>query len=155
MWDDRKLRVAEDMGFVPINSSQTDPVAAIHELTDGRGAENIIEACGLPVTFLQALAVAARAGEVVFMGNITGEFTIGEKDFSTILRRELKIYGTWNSKIFPRGTDDWTTVLNYMDKELIVEPLITDVVGLKQGPEVFQSIINKDKFHNKVIFEMQ
>ena len=152
--EERKLEIAQSMGFTVINSAQTDPVAEIQRLTGQKGAQNVIEACGLPQTFLQALAVAARAGEVVFMGNIQGEFKIGEKAFSTILRRELKIYGTWNSKIFPKGNDDWTTALNYMDRELIVEPLISDVVSLKEGPEIFQSILNKTKFHNKVIFEM-
>ncbi|NJM93395.1 MAG: galactitol-1-phosphate 5-dehydrogenase [Cytophagales bacterium] len=152
--DERKLELAEDMGFTVVNSAKTEPVAEIMRLTKGEGAQRVIEACGLPQTFIQALAVAARAGEIVFMGNIMGEFAIGEKDFSTILRRELSIYGTWNSKIFPRGTDDWTTVLQYMDRELVVEPLITDVVSLDEGPEVFQSIVERRKFHNKVIFEM-
>ncbi|CAN0170251.1 unnamed protein product, partial [Chrysoparadoxa australica] len=115
--DDRKLKIAEDMGFQTINSAKRDPVEAILSQTNGEGAQRVIEACGLPQTFLQALDVAARAGEVVFMGNIVGEFAIGEKAFSTILRRELNIYGTWNSKIFPKGTDDWTTVLIYMDRD--------------------------------------
>jgi len=152
--DERKLGLAEDMGLIPINSRKSDPVQEIMKLTNNQGAQNVIEACGLPQTFLQALAIAARAGEVVFMGNIMGQFSIDEKAFSSILRRELSIYGTWNSKIFPKGTDDWTTVLKYMDKELIVEPLISDVVSLDEGPEIFQSIIKRSRFHNKVIFEM-
>lgn len=152
--DDRKLQIAEEMGFIPLNSGKVNAGEEIMRLTGGQGAERVIEACGLSATFLQALAVAARGGEVVFMGNIAGEFTIGEKAFSSILRRELNIYGTWNSKIFPRGNDDWSTVLKYMDRQLIVEPLISDVVSLEQGPEVFQSIVHRQKFHNKVIFEM-
>lgn len=152
--DSQKLKVAEDMGFITINSAEADPVQEIQKLTQHQGAQNVIEACGLPTTFLQALAVASRAGEVVFMGNIAGEFTIGEKAFSTILRRELTIYGTWNSKIFPKGNDDWTTVLAYMDRELQVAPLISDRVSLQQGPEIFQSILHREKFHHKVIFDM-
>lgn len=152
--DERKLAIAKEMGFITINSKKLNPVAEIMKLTGNQGAQNVIEACGLPQTFLQALEVASRAGEVVFMGNIMGEFSIGEKAFSSILRREMAIYGTWNSKIFPKGTDDWTTVLKYMDKDLIVEPLISDVVSLEEGPEIFQSIINQSRFHNKVIFEM-
>lgn len=152
--DDRKLKIAGDMGFHIINSAQRDPVEAILDMTNGEGAQRVIEACGFPQTFLQALEVASRSGEVVFMGNIMGEFKIGEKAFSTILRRELNIYGTWNSKIFPKGTDDWSTVLKYMDKELVVEPLISDIVSLDDGPEIFQSIVDKKQFHNKVIFEM-
>ncbi|XOV90939.1 MAG: galactitol-1-phosphate 5-dehydrogenase [Bacteroidota bacterium] len=152
--DEKKLDISAKMGFTIVNSMAFDPVKVILDLTNGEGAQNVIEACGLPQTFLQALEVASRAGEVVFMGNIMGEFKIDEKAFSSILRRELNIYGTWNSKIFPRGTDDWTTVLKYMDKSLIVEPLITDIVSLDDGPEIFQSIVDKKQFHNKVIFEM-
>jgi len=150
--DAKKLDIAEKMGFIPINSLETDPVTKVMDLTKGQGAQRVIEACGLPQTFLQALEVASRGGEVVFMGNIAGSFQIDEKAFSSILRRELNIYGTWNSKIFPKGEDDWSTVLRYMDKALSVAPLISDVVGLEQGPEIFQSIIQKRKFHNKVIF---
>ncbi len=152
--DERKLALAEEMGLIPINSAKTDPVKEVLKLTNNEGAQNVIEACGLPQTFLQALAIASRAGEVVFMGNIMGQFSIDEKAFSSILRRELSVYGTWNSKIFPKGTDDWTTVLQYMDKQLVVAPLISDVVSLEEGPEIFQSIVNRSRFHNKVIFNI-
>ena len=152
--DQRKLDIAEQMGFTPVNSKEVDPVERIMELTDGEGAQRVVEAVGLPVTFLQAVKVAARAGEVVFMGNIQGEFRIGEKDFSSLLRRELTIYGTWNSKVVPTGTDDWSTVLKYMDRELVVEPLISDVVGIDQGPEIFQSIVEGKAFHNKVLIQL-
>ena len=141
------------MGFTTINSKDHDPVEAIKALTNGLGAQRVVEAVGLSVTFLQAIKIASRAGEVVFMGNIQGEFKIGEKDFSSLLRRELTIYGTWNSKVVPSGSDDWTTVLNYMDKGLQVAPLISDVVSLEEGPEIFHSIHEKKKFHNKVIIK--
>lgn len=149
-----KLRIAQKMGFIPINSLQENPVDKVMELTSGEGAQNVVEACGLPQTFSQALKLACRAGQVVFMGNIQGEFIIGEKDFSSLLRRELIIYGTWNSKIIPKGQNDWSTVLNYMDKELQVEQLISDIIQLEDGPSIFDSIIQKKKFHNKVIFKL-
>ncbi|RCH55348.1 galactitol-1-phosphate 5-dehydrogenase [Mucilaginibacter hurinus] len=152
--DDKKLEIAADMGFEAINSKRKDAVKLTEELTDGRGADRVVEAVGMPATFLQAIQATARFGEVVFMGNIHGTFSIGEKDFSNILRKELTIYGTWNSKIVPVGTDDWTTVLKYMDRELEVGPLISDLPSLDEGQSIFNSIINKNKFHNKVIFKI-
>ncbi|QLE02065.1 galactitol-1-phosphate 5-dehydrogenase [Galbibacter sp. BG1] len=149
--DDRKLEIAQKMGFYPINSSHKNLYDTIMELTNQEGVHRVVEACGLPITFLQALQMAARGGEVVFMGNIHGEFKIGEKDFSSLLRRELRIYGTWNSKIVPRGEDDWSTVLKYMDKELEVKPLISDIVTLSEAPAIFDSIYKQKAFHNKVI----
>ena len=152
--DEKKLKIAQDMGFIAINSVEKDAVEEVFKLTNNRGANRVVEACGLPQTFLQALNIASRNGEVVFMGNIIGEFKIGEKDFSSILRREITIYGTWNSKTVPTGNDDWSTVLNYMDKEFQVAPLISDIVPIEQGKEIFDSIVEKRKFHNKVIIQL-
>jgi len=150
----RKLALAEEMGFVPVNARATDPVAAILEATNGAGVQFSVEACGHPITFLQAMQVAGMFGEVVFMGNIAGEFKIGEKDFSNILRKELTIHGTWNSKVTPIGTDDWTTVLKHLDRDLQVSPLITDTPPLSEGPAIFDDLVNRHTYHNKVIFRI-
>jgi L-iditol 2-dehydrogenase/galactitol-1-phosphate 5-dehydrogenase len=150
----RKLRIAEEMGFIPIDSRQGDPVKQILDATGGEGVQRSIEACGLPITFLQATQVAGRTGEVVFMGNIAGEFKIGEKDFSSILRRELTIYGTWNSKLAPAGTDDWRTVLKHLDRDLVVAPLISDKPPLSDGAEIFADLFKRTNYHNKVIFNI-
>lgn len=152
--DDRKLKLAADMGFEPVNARSGDPVEQVFALTDGQGAQRVVEACGLPATFAQALACASVFGEVVFMGNIHGEFRLGEKAFSSILRRELTLHGTWNSKVVPRGTDDWSTVLKYMDRELQIAPFITDTPTLEEGPAIFKSIRERLACHNKVIFRV-
>ncbi|WP_309386400.1 galactitol-1-phosphate 5-dehydrogenase [Cerasicoccus frondis] len=152
--EERKLKLAEEMGFTPVNAKSVDPVQAILDATNQAGMQYSVEACGLPITFLQAVQVASMFGEVVFMGNIVGEFKIGEKDFSNILRKELTIHGTWNSKITPVGVDDWTTVLKHLDRGLIVEPLITDKLPLSAGPAIFDDLVNRRNYHNKVIFDV-
>ncbi len=150
--DEKKLQIAADMGFVTVNPQDTDPVEFLLSQTGGNGVERVVEACGLPLTFLQAIQSTSRFGEVVFMGNIQGRFEIGEHDFSTILRKELKIYGTWNSKVTPSGTDDWSTALKYLDKELQVTPLISHTSPLSEAVEVFQKVMTREEFVNKIIF---
>lgn len=150
--ESRKLETASSMGFIPVDASADDPVDQIFGRTNGGGADCVVEAVGLPKTFLQAVQCAARAGQVVFLGNIIGEFRIGEKDFSSILRRELVIRGTWNSKVLPRGKDDWTTVLSYMDRGLEVAPLISHTPPFSEGPEIFRKITEKKEYVSKVIF---
>lgn len=152
--DKRKLSIADEMGFTVIDSSETDPVQSIMDKTDGYGVDCVVEACGLPATFLQALQSAGRFAQVVFLGNIHGEFVIGEKDFSSVLRRELTIRGTWNSKITPRGKDDWSTVLSLMDRDLVVGPLISHTPPLKEGEAVFQKIMDISTYTSKVIFKV-
>ena len=152
--DPRKLSLAAEMGFETIDSSAGDPVSQVRDLSNGTGAHRVVEACGLPRTFAQAIACAATFGEVVFLGNLHGEFRLGEKEFSSILRRELTLHGTWNSKVVPRGTDDWSTVLRFMDRQLQIAPLITDTPTLDQGPALFHSIRHRSAYHNKSVFRV-
>ena len=152
--DARKLQPAAAMGLLPIDAKAADPVAQILDATAGLGVHCSVEACGLPLTFLQATQVASRFGEVVFMGNIAGELKIDEKNVSSILRRELTLHGTWNSKITPAGADDWRTVLNYLDRSLHVAPLITDQPPLSDGVRIFDELHRRIGFHNKVIFNI-
>lgn len=152
--DPIKLTLAESMGCIPVDASGQDPVAQILEATGQAGVHACVEACGLPMTFLQALQVTGMLGEVVFMGNISGEFRIGEKDFSNILRKELRIHGTWNSSITPAGVDDWTTVLRFLDRQLKVAPLISDRLPLAEGPTIFDDLYHRRNPHNKVIFDL-
>jgi len=141
------------MGFTTVNPRSGDPVAAIAKLTGG-GADRVVEACGLPLTFLQAVRSAGRFGEVLFLGNINGDFTIPQKDFSDILRKEITIRGTWNSKVTPAGKDDWSTVLQYMDKQLQVAPLISHTPPLSDGARMFDAVVGRKEPFNKVIFRL-
>ncbi|MCC5836012.1 MAG: galactitol-1-phosphate 5-dehydrogenase [Opitutales bacterium] len=153
--DQQKLDLVEKIGCLPVNPQKTgDAVAQILEATGGEGVQRVVEAVGNPMTFVQATQVAAAFGEVVFMGNIHGEFKIGEKDFSNILRRELTIYGTWNSKVVPVGTDDWSTVLKFMDRQLQIAPMVSNIPSLEEGPAIMSSIHQRKSWHHKVIFKV-
>jgi L-iditol 2-dehydrogenase len=151
--DPAKLALAEAMGFEPVDGRAGDPAAAIVERTSG-GAECVVEAVGLPSTFVQALKCAGRGGQVVLLGNIAGELRLGEKDVSAILRRELRIYGTWNSKVTPRGSDDWTTVLGLMGREIDVAPLITHTPPLSEGASILERMHTKAEPFGKVVFRV-
>ncbi len=154
--DSRKLKTAESMGFIGVNPNDHDPVKQISEITGGYGSDCTVEAVGLPKTFLQAVQCTGRFGQVVFLGNIIGEFRIGEKDFSNILRKEITIRGTWNSKILPKGKDDWSAVLAYMNgpecRKLELAPLISHTPSLAEGPAIFSRLINKEEYFSKIIF---
>ena len=137
-----------------MDSKKGDPTAAILQRTGGYGADRVIEAIGLPLTFLQAVQAGARFGEVAFLGNIRGQFVVGEKDFSSILRRELTIKGTWNSRVVPGGRNDWSTVLSSIGRTIDVASLISHTPDLGQGPEIFGRILARKEFFDKVVFSL-
>jgi len=152
--DPRKLDLARSMGFRAVDPRSSDPVAALKEATGGRGPDRVVEACGLPVTYLQAVQAASRSGEVVFLGNIRGDFTLPEKEVSSALRRELTLYATWNSGIVPRGTDDWSTALAFMRQGLEVAPLVTHTPALSEGQEIFGRMARGGESFGKVVFRI-
>ena len=67
--DAKKLDAAQRMGAThTVDSSASDPVAAIQELTGGFGADIVIEAVGRPDTWKQAFYARDLAGTVVLVG---------------------------------------------------------------------------------------
>jgi L-iditol 2-dehydrogenase len=152
--DEAKLALARAMGLRPVNPRDGDPVEAIRAATGGAGADRIVEAIGLPQTFLQATQAGARFGEVVFLGNIRGTFQVGEKDFSSILRRELTIRGTWNSRVVPEGRNEWTTVLSEMGRRIDVASLVSHTLPLSEGVDAFDRFVGRKEFMNKVVFAL-
>jgi L-iditol 2-dehydrogenase len=152
--DERKLETADGMGFSTLNPKEREPVGAMMDLTGGSGAVIAVDACGLPLTYLQALQSVGEFGEVLLLGNPSGDLLIPRADVSSILRREIRIHGTWNSKPVPRGRDDWTTVLEHLDKDISVAPLISHTPPLAEGPDIFYKIAEKKAQFSKVIFRI-
>jgi alcohol dehydrogenase len=69
-----RLDIARRFGAnVTVNSAETDPVAAIRRLTDGRGVDVAIEALGRQETFENALRATRPGGIVSSLGVYSGK----------------------------------------------------------------------------------
>lgn len=67
--DERKLQWAKDIGATHlVNAGQVDPVEAVQQVTDGFGADVVIDAVGHPETWRQAFYARDLAGTVVLVG---------------------------------------------------------------------------------------
>ena len=75
--DDVRLAMARRMGATDVvNASATDPVAAILELTGGRGTDVSIEALGLQQTFEAALRTLRPGGILSSLGVYSGKLEL-------------------------------------------------------------------------------
>jgi 2-desacetyl-2-hydroxyethyl bacteriochlorophyllide A dehydrogenase len=63
-----RVQLAASFGATPVNSGQTDPVGAVMRLTDGEGADAVIEAVGGPRTLLLAFELVRAGGRVAAVG---------------------------------------------------------------------------------------
>jgi threonine dehydrogenase-like Zn-dependent dehydrogenase len=89
----QRLEMARDFGAdTVINSSETDPIAAIHELTHGEGAEATMDCTGVSEARVAAVRSAATWGRVALVGEGGATTFDISKD---LLRRQLTIHASW------------------------------------------------------------
>jgi threonine dehydrogenase-like Zn-dependent dehydrogenase len=68
-----RLALAASAGALPVDVRAQNPVTALSDLTDGRGADVVLEAVGSPEAYESAVDVARRGGRVVVVGMYAGE----------------------------------------------------------------------------------
>ncbi len=79
-----RLEISRKCGVeTTIDASSGDPVQAVKDLTEGRGAEIVVEATGSPQAALMGVQMAARNGEMILLGTPRGSF---EADIVPLLR---------------------------------------------------------------------
>ena len=67
--DDNRLEVARQFGAThTINSADGDAIEKIHAITGGRGVDTVIEAVGVPATFLLCQNLVAPGGVIANIG---------------------------------------------------------------------------------------
>jgi len=65
---DYRLEVSRKIGCETVNAAQGDPIAAIKEMTGGRGVDVAIEAVGVPATMAGCLGAIRPGGRISVIG---------------------------------------------------------------------------------------
>ncbi len=86
-----KLALAQQMGAVPVQAADVDPVDEIRRLTGGKGVDVAIELIGLPVTMEQAFRSLAIQGRLAIAGITEHTFEIAP--YRDLINREAEIIG--------------------------------------------------------------
>lgn len=131
--DDKKLALARRLGAgYTVNSQKENLHECIREITDGRGADAVVEAVGRPETYLAAVAEAAFTGRVVYIGYAKEKIPFDTQYF---VKKELNILGSRNA--LPQ---DFKAVMEYMKRGICpVDELITAIYE----PEEAQTALEK------------
>ena len=137
----RKLDLAREMGFA--TGAPAD------------GADIAVDAAGAPPALLAAMRAARRGGAVVLLGNPAGDLALPAALWSQLMRREVALYGTWNSDYGLEGDrDDWRAALDAMASgRLRLRPLISHTVPLAGGIEALRMMRNGQEFYSKVLIQ--
>ncbi|MGC0272282.1 S-(hydroxymethyl)mycothiol dehydrogenase [Pseudactinotalea sp. Z1739] len=147
---DRKLELARTFGAThTVNSSATDPVEAVRELTGGFGADVVIEAVGRPETYEQACYARDLAGTVVLVGVPTPEMTV-ELPLLEIFGRGGALKSSWYGDCLP--SRDFPMLIDlYRQGRFDLDAFVTETIGLDEVEGAFEKMARGEVLRSVVI----
>ena len=147
--DDRKLEWAKGMGAThTINASAGDVVEAIQALTDGNGADVVIDAVGRPETWKQAFYGRDLAGTVVLVGVPTPEMQV-ELPLLDVFGRGGSLKSSWYGDCLP--SRDFPMLVDlYQQGRLDLDAFVTEKIGIDDVEAAFTKMHHGDVLRSVV-----
>jgi S-(hydroxymethyl)mycothiol dehydrogenase len=149
--DPRKLEWAKQFGAThTINAKETDPVERIQELTDGNGANVVVDAVGRPETFKQAFYARDLAGTVVLVGVPTPDLTI-ELPLIDVFGRGGSTKSSWYGDCLP--SRDFPMLVDlHLQGRLPLEKFVTETIALDGVEDAFHKMERGEVLRSVVVF---
>ncbi len=143
--NDEKQKFAEERGMTVINTAKQDIEEEIKKLTDGRGADVVIEGTGTSPGINDAIRAVRVGGTIVWMGNPSKDTTIELANHSLILRKELNMVGIWNHAYSNTPMNEWKYTVKMLEEgKFKVDDLITHRAGIEDMTKLFDQIYNRE-----------
>lgn len=112
----------------------------------------VLEAVGTPDSIETSLNIAKSGATVVLMGNPIGNILLSQNTYWKILRKQLTVKGTWNSRYDGENQSDWTNVLKALiSHDIKVDPMITHVFKKEAMMDALSLMKNHNQPYCKVM----
>jgi threonine dehydrogenase-like Zn-dependent dehydrogenase len=129
---DDRLALARTCGAdEAVNSGKADPVEQIMAMTQGRGADYVLETSGNPDARVAAVKSTRTFGTMCFVGE-GGTVTLDVSN--DIIRRQVNMLGSWTFS--KSGQDDCGRFI--VEHGVPIDKLITHRFKLEDGPAAYQ-----------------
>jgi S-(hydroxymethyl)mycothiol dehydrogenase len=148
--DDRKLDWARQFGAThTVNSRAGDPVEQIRELTEGNGADVVIEAVGRPETYKQAFYARDLAGTVVLVGVPTPDMQL-DLPLLDVFGRGGALKSSWYGDCLP--TRDFPMLVDlHLQDRLPLDKFVSETIGLDDIEEAFAKMHRGEVLRSVVV----
>ncbi len=149
--DPKKLEAAKRMGAThTVDSSSTDPVTAIQELTGGFGADVVIEAVGRPETWKQAFYARDLAGTVVLVGVPTPDMKVPDLPLIDLFGRGGSLKSSWYGDCLP--SRDFPMLVDlYLQGRLDLDAFVSEEIGIGDIEAAFEKMHHGDVLRSVVV----
>jgi S-(hydroxymethyl)mycothiol dehydrogenase len=149
--DDRKLEWARGFGAThTVNSTSHDPVEAIRSLTDGFGADVVIDAVGRVETFTQAFYARDLAGRAVLVGVPTPDMRL-DLPLIDVFGRGGSVKSSWYGDCLP-SRDFPMLVDMHLQGRLPLEKFVSETIGIDDVEAAFDKMHRGEVLRSVVVF---
>jgi S-(hydroxymethyl)mycothiol dehydrogenase len=137
--DNTKLEWARKFGAThTVNAREFDVVKTVQDLTDGFGANVVIDAVGRPETWKQAFYARDLAGTVVLVGVPTPDMQL-EMPLIDFFSHGGSLKSSWYGDCLPER--DFPTLIDlYLQGRLPLEKFVSERIGLDDVEEAFHKM---------------
>jgi S-(hydroxymethyl)mycothiol dehydrogenase len=148
--DQRKLDWAKQFGAThTVNSREADVVESVQAITDGLGADVVIEAVGRPDTYKQAFYARDLAGRVVLVGVPTPDMTI-ELPLIDVFGRGGSLKSSWYGDCLP--SRDFPMLVDlHLQGRLPLEKFVSETIGLDDVERAFERMHRGEVLRSVVV----
>jgi L-iditol 2-dehydrogenase len=135
------------------NSHLSNPAEDVMNATGGEGVDVVLECTGYADVVNECLQVAKRGGDVILVGNPHGDVNMPRDIYWQILRKQLRLTGTWNSSFVPEDAeDDWRHTLKAIASgQLQPQRQITHKLPFDELHKGLEIMKNKSEYYNKIM----
>jgi S-(hydroxymethyl)mycothiol dehydrogenase len=150
--DSKKLDWAARLGAThTINAGEVDDVVtAVQDLTDGFGADVVIDAVGRPETWKQAFYARDLAGTVVLVGVPTPDMTI-EMPLIDFFARGGSLKSSWYGDCLP--SRDFPMLVDlYRQGRLDLDAFVSETIGIEDVEAAFDKMHRGEVLRSVVVW---
>jgi S-(hydroxymethyl)mycothiol dehydrogenase len=149
--DDRKLELARQFGATHVvNSTQADLVEAVRDLTDGFGADVVIDAVARPETYRAAFYARDLAGRVVLVGVPTPDMQI-ELPLIDVFGRGGALKSSWYGDCLP--SRDFPMLIDlHLQGRLPLEKYVSETIRIADVEAAFERMRRGEVLRSVVVF---
>jgi len=134
--DRDRLKLAEKFGAIPVNVAEESPKEKVFDLTEGKGADIVMDVSGGKGSLTEAVKIAKPGGQIGLVG-------IGPESVfapNIVVDKELSIHGS-----FRRQPSTWFRAIKLVANKVIdTREIITHALPLTKAEEAFQILMRKE-----------
>lgn len=147
-----KLELARRFGATDaVDASATDAVAAVRELTGGRGVDYAFDVVGVPDTLRQALAACDQSGTCTLVGVPPPRAELA-LPLSELFGYRRRVLVSWYGNCL--GTRDFPLLAQwYREGKLLLDELVSERIRLDQVGDAFAAMRQADRLRSVIVFD--